>query len=93
MIPPKFEYAAPTTVDEAVAALGEAGEDAKVIAGGQSLLPVLRLRLRGRGHPRARRQPVRRRDRRLFSIFAASRASCTCLPTTPSAPTIAFHAG
>ena len=45
MIPPKFEYAAPTTVDEAVAALTEAGEDAKVIAGGQSLLPVLRLRL------------------------------------------------
>ena len=44
MIPPKFEYAAPTTVDEAVA-LTEAGEDAKVIAGGQSLLPVLRLRL------------------------------------------------
>jgi aerobic carbon-monoxide dehydrogenase medium subunit len=45
MIPPAFEYVAPTTIDEAVAALAEAGEDAKVIAGGQSLMPVLRLRL------------------------------------------------
>ncbi|HTI73867.1 MAG TPA: xanthine dehydrogenase family protein subunit M [Mycobacterium sp.] len=45
MIPSDFDYVAPTTVDEAVAALASAGEDAKVIAGGQSLMPVLRLRL------------------------------------------------
>ena len=45
MIPADFEYVAPTTLAEAVAALGEAGEDAKVLAGGQSLIPVLRLRL------------------------------------------------
>ncbi|MFC0450942.1 FAD binding domain-containing protein [Rhodococcus jostii] len=45
MIPSSFDYVAPRTVDEAVAALAEAGEDAKVLAGGQSLLPVLRLRL------------------------------------------------
>ncbi|MFC4854295.1 FAD binding domain-containing protein [Actinophytocola glycyrrhizae] len=45
MIPAAFDYVAPTTVDEAVRALSEAGEDAKVIAGGQSLLPVLRMRL------------------------------------------------
>jgi carbon-monoxide dehydrogenase medium subunit len=45
MIPPDFDYVAPSTVDEAVAALANAGEDAKVIAGGQSLMPVLRLRL------------------------------------------------
>ncbi|WAL67042.1 xanthine dehydrogenase family protein subunit M [Amycolatopsis cynarae] len=45
MIPAAFDYAAPTTVDEAVRALSEAGEDAKVLAGGQSLLPVLRMRL------------------------------------------------
>jgi carbon-monoxide dehydrogenase medium subunit len=45
MIPSNFDYVAPTTVDEAVTALAEAGEDAKVIAGGQSLMPVLRLRL------------------------------------------------
>ncbi|HEY2058626.1 MAG TPA: FAD binding domain-containing protein, partial [Amycolatopsis sp.] len=45
MIPAPFEYVAPSTVDEAVRALAEAGEDAKVLAGGQSLLPVLRMRL------------------------------------------------
>jgi carbon-monoxide dehydrogenase medium subunit len=45
MIPSNFDYVAPSTVDEAVAALADAGEDAKVIAGGQSLMPVLRLRL------------------------------------------------
>ena len=45
MIPSNFDYVAPTTVDDAVATLANAGEDAKVIAGGQSLMPVLRLRL------------------------------------------------
>lgn len=45
MIPPSFDYVRPSTVDEAVAALGAAGEDAKALAGGQSLLPLLRLRL------------------------------------------------
>ncbi|WP_329342537.1 xanthine dehydrogenase family protein subunit M [Streptomyces sp. NBC_00663] len=45
MIPPAFEYARPADVDEAVRALADAGEDAKVLAGGQSLLPLLRLRL------------------------------------------------
>jgi carbon-monoxide dehydrogenase medium subunit len=45
MIPAAFDYVRPSTVDEAVSALADAGEDAKVLAGGQSLLPVLRLRL------------------------------------------------
>jgi aerobic carbon-monoxide dehydrogenase medium subunit len=45
MIPSSFDYVAPTTVDDAVSALAQAGEDAKVIAGGQTLMPVLRLRL------------------------------------------------
>ena len=45
MIPSNFDYVAPATVDDAVAALADAGEDAKVIAGGQTLMPVLRLRL------------------------------------------------
>ncbi len=45
MIPVKFDYVKPSSVEEAVAALAEGGEDAKIIAGGQSLLPVLRLRL------------------------------------------------
>ncbi len=45
MIPVKFDYVAPTSVEEALAALGEHGDDAKIMAGGQSLLPVLRMRL------------------------------------------------
>ncbi|MFG3288482.1 FAD binding domain-containing protein [Streptomyces sp. NPDC048179] len=45
MIPPAFEYARPASVDEAVRVLADAGEEAKVLAGGQSLLPLLRLRL------------------------------------------------
>ena len=45
MIPAAFDYVAPTSVEEAVAALAEHGDDAKIIAGGQSLLPVLRMRL------------------------------------------------
>ncbi len=45
MIPAKFDYVRPGSVDEAVRALAGGGDDAKVIAGGQSLLPLLRLRL------------------------------------------------
>lgn len=45
MIPAKFDYVRPGSLDEAVRALADGGEDAKVIAGGQSLLPLLRLRL------------------------------------------------
>lgn len=45
MIPAKFDYAAPTTVQEALGLLAEHGDEAKVLAGGQSLLPVLRMRL------------------------------------------------
>ena len=45
MIPAPFEYVAPTSVEEALQALSEHGDDAKIMAGGQSLLPVLRMRL------------------------------------------------
>lgn len=45
MIPAQFDYVAPESLEAALAALAEAGDDAKVLAGGQSLLPVLRLRL------------------------------------------------
>ena len=45
MIPASFDYVAPTSVVEALAVLAEAGDDAKVLAGGQSLLPILRMRL------------------------------------------------
>lgn len=42
---PPFEYRDASTVDEAVALLAELGDDAKVIAGGQSLIPLLALRM------------------------------------------------
>jgi carbon-monoxide dehydrogenase medium subunit len=45
MIPAKFDYARATTVREAVDLLQRHGEDAKLIAGGHSLLPLMRLRL------------------------------------------------
>jgi carbon-monoxide dehydrogenase medium subunit len=45
VIPAAFDYKAPTSLDEALQLLSEGGDDAKIIAGGQSLLPVLKLRL------------------------------------------------
>ena len=45
MIPPEFDYVAPDTLDEALQALSGGGEDAKVLAGGHSLLPLMKLRL------------------------------------------------
>jgi carbon-monoxide dehydrogenase medium subunit len=43
--PPRFEYHAPTSVDEALALLGRYAGEAKVLAGGQSLMPLLNFRL------------------------------------------------
>jgi aerobic carbon-monoxide dehydrogenase medium subunit len=45
VIPAQFDYVKAGSVDEAVSALREGGDDAKVMAGGQSLIPLLRLRL------------------------------------------------
>jgi carbon-monoxide dehydrogenase medium subunit len=45
VIPSTFDYVAATTVEEAIQALAVAGDDGKVLAGGQTLVPVLRLRL------------------------------------------------
>lgn len=45
MIPAAFDYVRATSVDEALAALQEHGDDAKVLAGGHSLLPLMKLRL------------------------------------------------
>jgi len=45
VIPAQFDYLAPTSVEEALSALASAGDDVKIMAGGQSLLPVLRMRL------------------------------------------------
>ena len=48
MIPAAFDYIAPRTLDEAIRALATHGEEAKLLAGGHSLLPLLKLRL---AHP------------------------------------------
>ena len=45
MIPATFDYHSPTTLDEALALLARHGDKAKILAGGQSLLPMLKLRL------------------------------------------------
>ncbi len=45
MKPPPFEYYNPTTVDEALSLLAEHGYDAKPLAGGQSLIPIMNFRL------------------------------------------------
>ena len=45
MIPAAFAYARPTTIDEALQAIADGGDDVKILAGGQSLIPVMRLRL------------------------------------------------
>jgi aerobic carbon-monoxide dehydrogenase medium subunit len=45
VIPAAFDYKAPTSLDEALQLLAAGGDDAKIIAGGQSLLPVMKLRL------------------------------------------------
>src|SRR5690625_62159 len=45
MKPPRFEYEAPETVEQAIGLLAELGDEAKVLAGGQSFVPMLNLRL------------------------------------------------
>src|SRR5215813_9073516 len=50
MIPASFDYHAPASLPEALALLAKYGEDAKVLSGGQSLLPLLKLRLGQAAH-------------------------------------------
>ena len=45
MIPAEFDYTAPESLDEAISLLSQGGEDAKLLAGGHSLLPLMKLRL------------------------------------------------
>ncbi|HET8525011.1 MAG TPA: xanthine dehydrogenase family protein subunit M [Actinomycetota bacterium] len=50
MLPSRFEYHRPDSLEEAYRLLSEYGDDAKVLAGGQSLIPVMKLRLATPGH-------------------------------------------
>ncbi|HEV3387624.1 MAG TPA: FAD binding domain-containing protein, partial [Solirubrobacteraceae bacterium] len=45
MIPAEFDYVAPDSLEDAISALEGGGEDAKLLAGGHSLLPLMKLRL------------------------------------------------
>ncbi|HLQ30120.1 MAG TPA: FAD binding domain-containing protein, partial [Ktedonobacteraceae bacterium] len=47
MKPPRFQYCRPGILDEVLALLDQYGEDAKILAGGQSLIPLLNMRLAG----------------------------------------------
>src|SRR3954451_9685923 len=50
MIPAPFDYHAPASLADAIGLLQQHGDDAKVLSGGQSLLPLLKLRLASAGH-------------------------------------------
>ena len=50
MIPGQFSYHAPASLPEAIALLGEHGDDAKILSGGQSLIPLMRFRLAQPAH-------------------------------------------
>ena len=45
MIPPTFDYLQPKTIPEAIALLQQYGDDAKILSGGQSLIPMMKLRI------------------------------------------------
>ena len=50
MLPARFEYHRPGTLEEAFALLDQHGEDAKILAGGMSLIPLMKLRFASPGH-------------------------------------------
>jgi carbon-monoxide dehydrogenase medium subunit len=50
MIPAKFGYSSPTTVEEALSLLQQHGDEAKILAGGHSLIPMMKLRLASPEH-------------------------------------------
>jgi CO/xanthine dehydrogenase FAD-binding subunit len=50
MKPPRFQYCAPRLLEEALSLLDQYGEDCKVLAGGQSFVPLLNMRLAGPGY-------------------------------------------
>jgi carbon-monoxide dehydrogenase medium subunit len=50
MIPASFDYSSPKTLSEAISLLAKHGPDAKILAGGQSLIPLMKMRLAGPKH-------------------------------------------
>ena len=50
MIPPSFQYHAPSSVNDAIALLNQYRDEAKLLAGGHSLLPMMKMRFAEPGH-------------------------------------------
>ncbi|MDP3139162.1 MAG: xanthine dehydrogenase family protein subunit M [Burkholderiaceae bacterium] len=78
MKPARFEYHAPQTVADCTQLLAQHGDDAAVIAGGQSLLPLMRFRLAQPGHVislRGIEQELSRIERRGASLFIGARVT------------------
>ena len=71
MKPNRFAYHDPATIDECVALLPEHGDEAKPLAGGQSLVPLMNLRLAA---PVRAGRPQRRRRARRTSATRATRS-------------------
>ena len=79
MLPSSFEYHRPTTLDEALGLLATLGDDAKVLAGGQSLIPMMKLRFASPAHlvDINRIDGPRRRSRRRDGSCASARSCGT----------------
>ena len=104
MKPRPFDYVRPDTVDEAVALLAEHGDEARILAGGQSLMAMMNLRLADPAmlidiariaeldaHPRSRRQDRGRRGgdaEQAAGVAGPARQSCRCWP--PPCPSSAI---
>ncbi len=68
--PAAFDYHAPRTIDEALGLLSQAGGDARILAGGQSLVPAMAARLEGATAARGSVADAQARQRREFKVLA-----------------------
>ena len=87
MLPSGFEYHRPSTIDEALDLLEELGEGAKVLAGGQSLIPLMKLRFAAPAAP-GRHQPGRKASTRSRNATANCTSVHSSATTSSSAPTL-----
>jgi carbon-monoxide dehydrogenase medium subunit len=85
MKPAPFEYHAPRSLDEAVELLGRLGDDAKLLAGGQSLIPMLALRLTAFDHlvDLGRIEELRGVERRNGSLWIGAGTTETAVGSSP----------
>ena len=87
MYPARFRYEAPRTLDEALDLLRAYGDEAKVLAGGQSLIPLVKLRFAAAGAARRHQQPAGPRPttaRRPTARWRSARCAGTWTWSTPT---------